>query len=72
MQFKRLLSIDQTQDYLGLGKTRIYQLIAQHQLQVIKAGRRTLVSQAELERYVSTLPRAGRSDDESGSSQPKK
>lgn len=40
---------------LGIGRTTLYQLIASGEIQVIKIGRRTLIAQEELERYVQTL-----------------
>ena len=42
---------------LGLGKTKIYEMIGSGQLEAMKAGRRTLVSAASVRRYLDSLPR---------------
>lgn len=40
---------------LGISRTTIYQLISDGEIRTIKIGRRTLVAQDELERYVASL-----------------
>lgn len=40
---------------LGIGRSTLYQLIASGEIEVVKIGRRTLVAQTELERYVREL-----------------
>ena len=40
---------------LGIGRSMLYQLMAAGEIQTVKIGRRTLVTQAELERYVQRL-----------------
>lgn len=40
---------------IGVGRSKGYQLIAQGDLHAVKIGRRTLISEAELQRYVSIL-----------------
>ena len=40
---------------LGIGRSTLYELIADKKISTIKIGRRTLISQDELERYVRTL-----------------
>lgn len=44
---------------LGIGRSTLYELIASGEISTTKIGRRTLISQDELERYVSTLTAAG-------------
>ena len=40
---------------LGIGRSTLYELIADGTLATVKIGRRTLIAHDELERYVSTL-----------------
>jgi excisionase family DNA binding protein len=40
---------------LGIGRSTLYQLISRGEIEVVKIGRRTLVAQTELERYVRKL-----------------
>lgn len=40
---------------LGIGRSTLYELIAAGQIKTVKIGRRTLVAQDELERYVREL-----------------
>lgn len=42
-------------EVLGIGRSTLYQLIADEEIAVVKIGRRTLITQDELERYVRTL-----------------
>lgn len=42
-------------EVLGIGRSTLYELIATGQIKVVKIGRRTLIAQDELERYVSDL-----------------
>lgn len=42
---------------LGISRTTLYELIADGEINTVKIGRRTLVTQDELERYVHTLGR---------------
>ncbi len=40
---------------LGFGRSKVYEEIAAGNLQVVKVGRRTLVAETELRRYVRNL-----------------
>lgn len=40
---------------LGIGRSTLYELIAEKKITAIKIGRRTLIAQDELERYVRSL-----------------
>ncbi|MFX0539555.1 helix-turn-helix domain-containing protein [Ornithinimicrobium sp. Y1847] len=40
---------------LGIGRSTLYELIAAGEIATVKIGRRTLISQDELERYVREL-----------------
>jgi excisionase family DNA binding protein len=59
----KLLSMREATSRLGFGLTKLYEEVKLGRLQVVKAGKRTLVSEAELERYVAALPRLGRAGD---------
>lgn len=51
-------TIDGAVEATGLARTRIYELLGKGDLQGVKAGRRTLVTRASIERYLATLPPA--------------
>lgn len=42
-------------EVLGIGRSKLYELIAEGKIRTVKIGRRTLVAQDELERYVREL-----------------
>ena len=42
-------------EVLGIGRSTLYELIAEKKIAAIKIGRRTLIAQDELERYVRSL-----------------
>lgn len=45
---------------VGIGRSKLYQDVAAGKLTLKKHGRRSLVTRAELERYVAALPDAER------------
>jgi len=45
----------------SIGRTSLYQAIKDGQLRAIKSGRRTLILQAELRRWLDSLPQLVRS-----------
>ena len=47
-------------EVLGISRSKIYELIAAHDLKVIKLGSRTLVLHSELVRFVRSLGARGR------------
>jgi excisionase family DNA binding protein len=49
--------VDQALHSLGIGKTKLYELIGAGELETIRIGRRTLVLQASLEDLVERLRR---------------
>ena len=52
----RLLhTIPDAAETLGIGRSTLYNLISSGQITAVKIGRRTLVAQDELERYVRSL-----------------
>jgi excisionase family DNA binding protein len=44
---------------LGIGRSKLYLLIAEGEIQPVKIGRRTLIADRELRRYVASLVGAG-------------
>ena len=50
--------IDDARHILGLGTTKIYQLIGNGTLDAHKAGVRTLITGESLRAYVASLPKA--------------
>lgn len=51
-----LVSIDGTGDELGgSGRTKVYELIKEHELTAVKIGRRTFVTRSSIEAYVDRL-----------------
>lgn len=53
-----LLSIPDACRTLGIGKSKIYELIADGALTARKIGKKTLVPAADLERFAAGLPAA--------------
>lgn len=42
-------------EIIGVGRSTLYRLIAEGEIDVVKLGRRTLIAQDELERFVRKL-----------------
>lgn len=60
MSSPRLLHpIPEAAALLGIGRSTVYELIATGEIAVVRIGRRTLIAQVELERYVAHLAPAG-------------
>lgn len=53
------LEIPQFQGAYRIGKTKIYELVGRGQLEMVKVGRKSLISVASAERLFASLPRAG-------------
>jgi excisionase family DNA binding protein len=54
-----LASVKAVMRRTGLGRTKIYELIAEGELQPVKVGRRTMFRVDELAAWVERLPRLG-------------
>ena len=50
-----LLPVNDAATSLGVGRTKIYELIADGQIELVKIGRKSLVPKASLEQFVSKL-----------------
>jgi len=55
------ISVSEAARMVGLGRTSLYAAIAAGKLKTRKAGRRTLVETAELQKFVESLPESGAS-----------
>jgi len=55
---REALSIDEARAVTGLGRTKIYQAIAEGKLLVRKCGKRTLVLRDDLREFLASLPRS--------------
>jgi len=53
-----LYRVDEAKRMLGLGTTKVYELIAQNVLDARKAGTRTLITGESLRAYAISLPKA--------------
>jgi hypothetical protein len=51
-------TIEGAQDFSGLARSRLYELMGSNTLQAVKAGRRTLIVGDSLRAYLAGLPRA--------------
>lgn len=53
---KLLYRVDEARAALGVGLTKLYELLASGELEAKRLGRRTLITAESLERYVESLP----------------
>jgi excisionase family DNA binding protein len=51
-----LVSITESCRLLGVGRTKLYELIASGELRIRKIGRKSLISMSDLERWAERLP----------------
>lgn len=49
-------TLPEAQQFSGMSRTRLYELLQQNKITARKAGRRTLISFADLETYLASLP----------------
>lgn len=55
---ERLFGLNETRQFLGVGNTKLFELIRTGQLSARKIGSRTVVAESELIRFQSQLPPA--------------
>jgi excisionase family DNA binding protein len=55
-----LLTLDEVADRLRIGKRTVERLVAGGEIRSLRVGRRRLVEQLEVERYVKVAARRGR------------
>jgi excisionase family DNA binding protein len=51
-----LFRINDACRFIGLGRSKLYELIARGEIDVVKIGSRTLVPMASLQKFVRSLP----------------
>jgi excisionase family DNA binding protein len=51
-----LLRINDACRFIGIGRSKLYELIAQGQIDAVKVGARTLVPTTSLEKFIRSLP----------------
>lgn len=49
-------TLPEAQQFSGMSRTRLYELLQQNKITARKAGRRTLISFRDLEAYLASLP----------------
>ena len=54
---KQLYSVNETLEYLNIGRTYFYQLLSERRIIAVKIGKRTFVPNDEINKFVSNLPR---------------
>lgn len=55
---RKLSSVPEACRRLGIGRTKVYELIGSGQIKALKIGKRTLVEDDELDRVIAGLPAA--------------
>lgn len=55
VETKLLYSVTEGAQRLGIGRSMMYELLARGEVAAVKIGRRTLIADTELVRYVATL-----------------
>lgn len=54
---KQLYSVNETLEYLNIGRTYFYQLLSERRIIAVKIGKRTFVSNDEINKFISNLPK---------------
>lgn len=54
---KQLYSVNETLQYLNIGRTYFYQLLSDRRIIAVKIGKRTFVSNDEINKFISNLPK---------------
>ncbi len=52
---KMLLTVDETADALGIGRTHLFKILASGEIGSVKVGRLRRIPATELERYIASL-----------------
>jgi excisionase family DNA binding protein len=53
------LSVEESADVSGIGRSKLFELIAQGALPARKVGKKTIILRGELMTFLENLPRAG-------------
>jgi len=54
---KQLYSVNEALQQLNIGRTYFYQLLSERRIIAVKIGKRTFVSNDEISKFISNLPR---------------
>ena len=54
----RLAPLSEVRERLGIGPTKIFDLLKRGEISAVKIGRKTLVAESELARFTAALPPA--------------
>lgn len=55
----QLVSVNDVTAALGIGRTKFYELVAEHRITPVKLGRRTLIKVSDLQGFIAALPSVG-------------
>lgn len=55
----KLITVHESLGYIGVGRTKFYDIVKCGAIRPVKVGRRTLVIRAELDAWIDSLPRIG-------------
>ncbi len=58
-QMAENISINDAVRTFGIGRTKLYELIRNGDIEAVKLGRRTLIRTASAREFIDSLPRAG-------------
>jgi len=53
-----LIGINEAREYIGVGNTFLYDLLAKREIKAVKAGKRTLIVVESLNQWIASLPEA--------------
>lgn len=59
LRSQRLLSPEQTAEYINISRARVYELLKDGEIPVVKAGRSTLIDKDDLEKWIVAHKRNG-------------
>lgn len=59
MRSQRLLSPEQAAEYINLSRARVYELLKEGEIPVVKSGRSTLVDKDDLDAWIRSHKRNG-------------
>jgi excisionase family DNA binding protein len=59
LRSQRLLSPEQTAEYINCSRARVYELLKEGEIPVVKSGRSTLIDKDDLEKWITAHKRNG-------------
>jgi excisionase family DNA binding protein len=52
----KIFTIQEASNFLRLGRSRLYELLAEGQIRAVRIGRRTVIRSSDLQRFLQALP----------------